>query len=332
MIVPKNNPSYVYIATYIGTLNLRYTGTFYKSTDYGKTFTSKLRNQVFPYTNGGTNTRQWSNLVCSEDGKYVYASTSDGNQYMLYKSNDYAELLVPICTRMYTGNDVAAIACDRTGRYFSFVSNTARVIAWSSDYGSTFTYKTLPSYSAFSDPQRMSIDEYKNTIYIYSYPTILYSTISGGISTITDISNVSFTALNTSVTYEAWMFEVNRGVVLTTSRDGRFFALNAPFDLSSGTQITGRSGYSSTFQPRAQFMIVSGGNYSKNNGTSWTDLSGQAPFNIPSSNQNIITENWGSSASQILYMNSTIEDASLNLYMLHTNGNLYTQTITLTLT
>jgi hypothetical protein len=79
-------------------------------------------------------------------------------------------------------------------------------------------------------------------------------------------------------------------------------------------------------------MIVSGGNYSKNNGTSWTDLSGQAPFNIPSSKKSIITDYWGSSASQILYMNSTIEDASLNLYMLHTNGNLYTQTITLTLT
>jgi hypothetical protein len=78
--------------------------------------------------------------------------------------------------------------------------------------------------------------------------------------------------------------------------------------------------------------MLAGGYYSTNNGNTWIDISNQAPFNIPAP-PNFYGYYTGITAAdpQIMRIDSTLIDSSLNLYMLHTNGNIYTQTITLSL-
>jgi hypothetical protein len=221
-----------------------------------------------------------------------------------------------------------AVACSSTGQYVAFAGAQKYELAWSSDYGRTFTYKVLPTF----DSQRMAIDEYRNTIYIHTNDLrLLYIRVPAGLSTITDISNYSHTIIG--LPYYGYYPEVNRGIFSLISNSSRYISQNAPFDISSTTlkSIT-RSGYESTIIPKANFIMLAGGYYSTNNGNTWIDISNQAPFNIPAPS-NYYSYYTGITAAdpQILRIDSTLIDSSLNLYMLHTNGNLYTQTITVSL-
>lgn len=334
MAVPRKNPAYVYIA--MAESPWPFSKYFYKSTDYGQTYTMKTVPDIYPYIWPTITALAFGNMICSDDGKYLFTADRAANgQYNVLKSSDYGETFGPVYS-LYTttGGYFDPMACSSTGQYFAFVWSQQRILAWSSDYGNTFTYKTITL--AQYDVRSVSIDEYKNTIYVYALNTMAYSTISGGLAAITDISNITFTNVSLNMSYafaSSNKLEINRGVMLIGSSNNRQVSVNVPFDLSSTTLLfNDRSGWSNTFQPKAQFMMVGGGKYSRNNGTTWTDLSGQAPFNLPGSSQNYITDDYGASAPQIIAMSSSILDASLNLYMLHTNGNLYTQTISLTLT
>lgn len=328
--VPKKNPSYIYLAGRDDEGSKR--NFFQKSTDYGRTFTMKRYTDVFPYIINYTNaTPNWASVVCSDDGKYVYAGSAQGI-FSLYRSDDYGESLYPVFSKnTFENSYFYAVACSSSGQYVAFAGAQKYELAWSSDYGRTFTYKVLPTF----DSQRMSIDEYKNTIYIHTNTAnILYIRVPAGLSTITDISNyshtiVDLTAVSGAPYYPNSHFEVNRGIMLLSNLSSRYISRNAPFDLSLNASKTAtHSGADGKIMPKANFMMLAGGYYSTNNGNTWIDISNQAPFNIPIPAG--FTEYYFPVAP-VVRIESTLIDSSLNLYMLHTNGNLYTQTITLSL-
>jgi hypothetical protein len=328
--VPKKNPSYIYL---FGRDSAGSTDSFFqKSTDYGRTFTMKRYNNIFPYVNTIPYLPDWAHVVCSDDGKYVYAGAAQASAFSLYRSDDYGESLYPVLSKnTFENSYFYAVACSSSGQYVAFAGAQKYELAWSSDYGRTFTYKVLPTF----DSQRMSIDENNNTIYIHSNTAkILYIRVPAGLSTITDISNYSHTILDLTSTgggpyYPDSHFEVNRGIMLLSNLSSRYISRNAPFDLSlNASKTITHSGADGKIMPKANFMMLAGGYYSTNNGNTWIDISNQAPFNIP-----IPPEYTASQfpVAPVVRIESTLIDSSLNLYMLHTNGNLYTQTITLSL-
>jgi hypothetical protein len=226
MAVPKKNPSYVYMIGRGGPTDTTGTASFLKSTDYGRTFTVNRNNKIFPYTISESYVPNWVHLVCSDDGKYVYAGT-DRSVFALFRSDDYGETLYPVLSKnTFENSYFYAVACSSTGQYVAFAGAQKRELAWSSDYGRTFTYKVLPTF----DSQRMAIDEYRNTIYIHTNNArLLYIWVPAGLSTITDISNYSHTIIDlkypsTGGAYYGYYPEVNRGIFSLISNNSRYIS------------------------------------------------------------------------------------------------------------